>query len=536
MVRRTISLLLTASLLVSGISSANAAATLSLNIRKTPTLGEPKVTLYGLLKPAKSNVQVRIEVYLNGKWGKTSIGAKTKLGGAWKIEVVSTILEGKANYRAVATFSGQKIYSNSKSLIIDTESQISIPDPALLISLSGPGARVHGVDISKWQHPGGKLIDFNKMYNAGVRFVMIKASDGRDSSDVDARKWLSIDMDAAQAAGMFTGFYHYAYLPNSTDPATIITEAQTQAQKAIWRLASIGGYTERTLPYALDLENNCIQFIGKSCKKYASKKLVTLFATTWLSSMKEKTGRSPFLYSYSQFLENAMVRDPELRTYPLWHAHYGINPADPLGQPGQKLSGCFVHSWTTSSCTSEWVVWQYSSCGIGNKYGVPSGRLDLNVYRGDVQSFIQLTKGIWIPQVADMMPINEPTSIKLLSTNFNTSDKPAVFQVEVLRPTGLPVVTGTVKLVLPDKTILLEQAVNRSKNGNFTLTVKGIPVGNWDSYIEFKDQSGTHATIQIPVQIFMAEGIKPTPSIKPTPKPGTSTKSPVDSCKGQIIN
>lgn len=536
MVRKFLSSLLTGALLISGISYANAANTLSLNIRKTPTLGEPKVTLYGVLKPAKSNVQVRIEVNLNGKWGKTSIGAKTKIGGSWKIEVVSTILAGKANYRAVATLGGRSIYSNTKPLTIDTDSQISIPDPTLLISLSGPGARIHGVDISKWQHPGGKLIDFTKMYKAGVRFVMIKASDGRDSSDLDARKWLSIDMDSAQAAGLYTGFYHYAYLPNSTDPATIITEAQTQAQKAIWRLASIGGYTERTLPYALDLENNCIQYVGSSCKKYAPKKLITLFATTWLNTVKEKTGRSPFLYSYSQFLENAMVRNSELRNYPLWHAHYGINPADPLGQPGQKLSGCFVHSWTTSSCTSEWVVWQYSSCGIGSKYGVPSGRLDLNVYRGDVQSFIQLTKGIWVPQVADMMPVNEPTSIRLLASTFTTSDKPATFQVEILRPSGLPVVTGTIKLILPDKKIPLDQSAIRSKNGNFTLTVKGIPVGTWDSYIEFKDQSGTHATIQIPVQIFMAEGIKPTPSIKPSPKPGTSTKGPVDACKGQIIN
>ena len=523
-------------LAVTGLSPATAASSLSLNIKKTPTLGEPKVTLYGQLKPAKSNVSVKIEAKLNGKWGKTSLAAKTKLGGSWKLEVVSTVLSGSATYRAIAAPYGRSLYSNTRSLVIDTDSQISQADPSLLITLGGPGARVHGVDISKWQHPGGKLIDFSKMYAAGVRFVMIKASDGRDSSDVDARKWLSVDMDAAQAAGLYTGFYHYAYLPNSTDPATVITEAQTQAQKAIWRLASIGGYTERTLPYALDLENNCIQFQGTVCKKYASKKIVTLFATTWLNVVKERTGRSPFLYSYSQFLENAMNRTPELREYPLWLAHYGINPADPLGQPGQKLSGCFVHSWTTSSCSSEWVVWQYSSCGIGKKYGVPSGRLDLNVYRGDVNSFINLTKGIWVPQVTDMMPVNEPTAMRLLNSAFTSSDKPAIFQLEVLRPSNSPVVTGTVKLVLPDKKILLDQVAARAKNGNFKLTVNGIPVGVWDAYLQFLDQSGTHATAQLPIQITMVEGAKPTPSIKPTPKPGTSTKRPVDACKGQIIN
>jgi GH25 family lysozyme M1 (1,4-beta-N-acetylmuramidase) len=365
---------------------------------------------------------------------------------------------------------------------------------------------------------------------------MIKASDGKDKSDIDARKWLSIDMDGAQAAGLYTGFYHYAYLPNSTDEATVILEAQTQAQKAIWRLASVGGYNDRSLPYALDIENNCVQTSGSKCIKYTSKKLVTLFATTWLNAVKSATGRTPMIYSYSQFLENAMVRTPELRNYPLWQAHYGINPADPLGQPGQKLSGCYVHSWTTSSCSSDWVVWQYTSCGIGKKYGVPSGRVDLNVYRGDINSFIELTKGIWIPQVTDMMPINEPTSIGLINATYSTSDKPAIFQITANRPTGLPVVTGTVKLILPDRTILLDQSAIRAKNGSFTLTVKGIPVGTWDAILQFIDQSGTHAKAEIPIQIVMGEGVKPTPTVSPSPKPGTSTKVPADACKGQIIN
>ena len=231
-----------------------------------------------------------------------------------------------------------------------------------------------------------------------------------------------------------------------------------------------------------------------------------------------------------------MARSSELKNYPLWQAHYGINPADPLGLPGQKLSGCYVHSWTNSSCVSEWVVWQYTSCGIGNKYGVPSGRVDLNVYRGDVNSFVELTKGVWVPQISDMMPTNEATSMQLLNASYSTSDKPAIFQLNVLRPSGLPVVTGTVKVELPNKNILLDQNAVRSKNGSFTLTVKGIPVGTWDASLQFIDQSGTHAQAIIPFQIVMGEGVKPTPTVSPSPKPGTSTKVPADACKGQIIN
>lgn len=523
-------------LIFSNLASASASSTISLYIKRTPTIGESKVSLYGQIKPARSNLQVRIEANINGTWQKTSLGAKSKLGGSWRLEVISTALAGSAKYRAVTTLAGKTLRSPIRELVIDPSATLSPSEPNQLIPLTGPGGRIHGVDVSKWQHPGGKLIDFAKMYEAGVRFVMIKASDGKDSSDIDARKWLAIDMDAAQAAGLYTGFYHYAYLPNSTDEATVITEAQTQAQKAIWRLASVGGYSERTLPYALDLENNCIQWSGRSCTKYASKKLVTLFATTWLKMVKEKTGRTPMLYSYSQFLENAMVRNQELRNYPLWLAHYGINPADPLGQPGQKISGCYVHSWTSANCSSEWVVWQYSSCGIGKKYGVPSGRVDLNVFRGNIETFVNLTKGTWIPEITDMMPFKEPTSMQLLSINYSTDDKPATFELNVTRPSGLPVVTGTAKLILPDSKILLEQSAVRSKNGAFKLTVKGIPVGTWDAILRFIDQSDTHAISEVPVQINMLQGEKPAPTVKPSPKPGTSNKVPADSCRGQIIN
>ena len=119
-----------------------------------------------------------------------------------------------------------------------------------------------------------------------------------------------------------------------------------------------------------------------------------------------------------------MIRNSELKNYPLWIAHYSINPADPLAQPGTKVAGCFVHSWTTSKCESDWLVWQYTSCGIGKKYGVPSARLDLNVFRGTPESFIALTRGTWTPQPTDQMPVNEPTTFTLKNLVATDSDKP----------------------------------------------------------------------------------------------------------------
>ena len=82
MVRKFLTLVLSLSLITIGIPASYAASVLTLNIKKTPTLGEPKVTLYGQIKPASSNTMVKIEVKLNGKWGKTSLATKTKLGGS----------------------------------------------------------------------------------------------------------------------------------------------------------------------------------------------------------------------------------------------------------------------------------------------------------------------------------------------------------------------------------------------------------------------------------------------------------------------
>ena len=132
------------------------------------------------------------------------------------------------------------------------------------------------------------------MYNAGIRFVLIKGSDTIDSSDALAVKFLKQDWDAAQAVGMYTGFYHYATLPDTTDKNVVIADAKAQAQKVIWRLAGLGGYTDKNIPVALDLENNCVRGTLAACKKYMSRKLITLWAVTFLDEVSAKTVRKPF--------------------------------------------------------------------------------------------------------------------------------------------------------------------------------------------------------------------------------------------------
>jgi GH25 family lysozyme M1 (1,4-beta-N-acetylmuramidase) len=521
------------------VSTNAATSKLSLTVLQTPGGDEPVVTLYGNLKPAKSAVKVEIQIQLNGKWQDTRFSTRTARVGTWKVVAVATALNAQVKYRAKVIVGSKSIYSNIREITVRSLPEISSASSTVMIDQLGPGGRIHGSDVSRWQHPNGAPIDFVKKYSAGMRFVMIKASDSRDEADALALKYVIMDRLAAQAAGMYTGFYHYAVLPDVKTDAEVITDAQTQAQKVIWRLEALGGYNERDLPYALDLENNCVRLSGKTCARYLPKAQITLWAKTFLKVLREKTDRMPILYSYPAFLEGAMVRDDELRQYPLWLAQYGIDPADPLGQPGLKEGGCYVHSWTAANCSSQWIIWQYSSCGIAPKYGVPGSRLDLNVFRGEPSAFLDLVKGSWFPEVVDQMPKNETSTLVFKNVKFTTSDKPVTLEVDVTRPDGKPVVTGTVRFYTnSDNPIEPKpvQTVVRSTSGSWKLTIKGIPAGTWNGRIGFKDATGTHAESRSPITLSILPGDPnlPTPTPKPTAAP---TKKPTtDGCRNQIKN
>jgi len=405
------------------------------------------------------------------------------------------------------------------------------------IAQAGPGTRIAGIDISHWQHPGDAPIDFKQMYSAGVRFVMIKGADAQTAADSMALKFLVPDRQAAQKALLYTGFYYYAYLPDSTDPAFIVKDAQAQAQKVVWRIGQIGGYNRRDLPVALDLENNC-QRVGAhgNCLKYMARSNVTLWAKTWLQSVADKTGRKPIFYSYPQFLESAMAGDPVLRQYPLWMARYSLDPALTTSQPNAKGVGCFAHPWSNANCTAQWQFWQYTSCGIAGKYGVPGTRVDLNVFAGSSAKFLALIRGTWTPEPADALPQNEATTMQLLSQSSNSTNEPFVATVDVLRPDGTPVVTGTVRFKsLDDSLSIGTQTSVRAATGRWTVTVSGLVAGNYLGILEYTDPSGTHAANTFPVQFQVTQGPPPpTPTASPSP---SKTKAPaVDSCAGQIRN
>ena len=515
-----------------------AASSLTLSLRQTPSVTDSVVTFYGTIKPARSGLSVKIQGNTSGAWKTTRFMTKTTKAGTWKIVAVATSFDIPVKYRAQVNVSGKITNSPIRTITMKKLPQISSTDPSLVVESFGPGGRIHGADVSRWQHPNDKPIDFSVAYASGLRFVMIKASDTRDEADALALKYLIMDHAAAQAAGLYTGFYHYAILPDVSDSAGIIRDATAQAQKVLWRLAAIGGYTERDLSYALDLENKCVRVSSSgACQKYASRAAVTLWAETFLGLLKEKTGRTPILYSYSNFLESSMNKSAKLAQYPLWLAQYAIDPFNPINQPGIKAGGCFVHSWTSANCDSQWTIWQYTSCGIAPKYGVPGTRLDLNIFRGSASDFLNLSKGSWAPALVDLMPNNEPTQMVINAQSASTTNKLVTFKTTVTRPDSTPVVTGAVKLVFDAATVPKTkpvQTVLRATSGEWTLAIKGVPAGTYSGTVVYTDVSQTHAQSSQAVTFTVVQGPTPSPTPEPTKKP---TKKPsVDGCANQIKN
>ena len=427
----------------------------------------------------------------------------------------------------------------------------------LRITTAGPGNKIEGMDISLYQHPGGAAINFKAMYQAGIRFVIIKGGDTFDQYDAQAVKYLSADRAAAQRASLYTSFYYYASLPDSSSPTVVIADAKAQAQKVIWRIASLGGYNRRDLPVALDLENNCVRLNRNgSCAKVANPNLVTLWAQTWLTTLSHTTGKKPFLYSYPQFLENSMVRSTDLRQYPLWIARYGTNPTLTSTQLNAKSVGCYAHSWSNADCSTQWQIWQYTSCGIPGKYGVPGDRVDLNVFNGSTTDFMSLVRGTWQPTPAQMLPFDEPTTLAITSQSSATSRDPVVVSATVTRPDGSPVVAGTVSFTSTSSMLPSgSQSVSRSTSGSWTLQISGLSAGHYIGTIDFHDATSTEAPAQAPIEFDVLPATSPAtpaptpsatpsstsatsnPTTTPTPKPSPTAKKPTaDSCAGQVRN
>ena len=556
---------LVALLLGTGAITASAAAdTTDLTIRasRVEVLPAKAFSLFGSLSPKQVGITVSRQVQRKGTWHITG-SAITNRKGDWKMVVKATAKPELLKLRVVARIKGKLVASDvvriavvkrlkpkpsptptptptpaptptdtatastDTSTAVDTGTVVETPT---VVAALGAGKRILGADISRYQHassllfPGGAPIDFQQMYRAGARFVIIKASDGRDTGHTNAAKWYAQDRLEAQRAGLYTGFYHYAYFPASNDPVVIQADATAQADKAVWRLAAVGGYTKFDLPFALDLEEWCVSSNADgSCAKSATQANASLWTKTWLARVAARTGRNPIVYGSPSFIAKFLTRDPVFRGYPLWLAHYGPNPKVAANFPSMKSDGtCYINSWTLSPCIPQWSFWQYTSSGKAENFGIAGGNLDLNLFSGTSMEFLSLTQGDWLPATADFLPFNETTTATISDLHFGLLGKPLTLTVDVNRIVGGPVVSGTVSFTLlantfgiaptPAQINAIRQSVKRTATGTWFVSVSGLPAGTWIGQISFRDASGVHAASVAPIVFSL---IDPNPPVIP---------------------
>ncbi len=404
---KKIAVTLAIAIAVSLLSTPAQAASKAVSMQRIPSsvIAGKKIAISGKTSGILKGHNVRIQIKKGEKWKTVKTVRSSKKTGKWSTSFAAPKSNVALSIRAV---SGSKI----------TKSQTTVVIAPLNIVAAGPGGRILGVDLSRWQSSDQPL-DFNRMAAAGVGFAFIKGSDGLLTEDALAIPHVTTWAPAAKAAGILVGYYHFARIPVTADLAVIVADAQMQAAQASTRLADLGGYDTRTLPYVLDME-------GVSTK--ISDEAVTLWTITWLDAMQAATGRAPIMYSYRNFLATRYLLDPvtvdKFRNYHLWLAQPG-NPADPAVQVGQGLNGrpCYESAWKQSDCTYVWTFWQYTNSGDRELYGIPwspsagecpvdvtlcfpgngTGRnhLDMNVFNGTAADLTALVNGLWVRSTAE---------------------------------------------------------------------------------------------------------------------------------------
>lgn len=206
-----------------------------------------------------------------------------------------------------------------------------------------------GIDVAAHQHPGGTPIDWSKVRSDGQSFAFVKATEGGD--------WVNPhyvqDIQAANAAGLKTGAYHYAR------PAG---DAKTQAANFA---AQIALAPNQTLPPALDIEVT----EGKSAAQLEQ------WIEDFTSELKRLTGRTPMIYTYKYFWMGQMNNSQKFSDMPLWLAAYQDQAPEAVG------------GWNELS------FWQRS--GSGKVAGI-STDVDMNLFNGSKQQLQTFSDGNYV--------------------------------------------------------------------------------------------------------------------------------------------
>lgn len=199
---------------------------------------------------------------------------------------------------------------------------------------------VHGIDLSKWNDSD---IDWRAAKKAGIAFVFVKATEGKDRIDpAFARHWRS-----AAAAGIPHAAYHFYYF------------CSTPEEQADWFIANVPKEANM-LPPVLDMEWNPA---SPTCRLRPPPATVRALMQRFLDRVEAHYGKRPIIYTSVDFHRDNLVGAFE--DYHFWLRSVAAHPGEIY--PGRR-----------------WAFWQYTSTGM-----VPGikGETDINVFSGNRQSW-----------------------------------------------------------------------------------------------------------------------------------------------------
>lgn len=220
--------------------------------------------------------------------------------------------------------------------------------------------RLFGIDVS---HHNG-IIDWNKVKNAGVNFVFIKASEGLTLGDDQ----YATNIARARALGIPAGAYHF-FIPTSS-----------VSQQVTNFCNQVGSLKSGDLPPVLDAEvpSRWITAPDEAAHMQAAWLTMTVDQRVakiveWMDGVEKQLGVTPILYASSSFVRDILGGSPKLKKYLLWVAHYKV--AAP----------------TVPAPYSDWTFWQDSE--TGTVAGI-TGNVDTDWFNGSAAQLNALKKTV----------------------------------------------------------------------------------------------------------------------------------------------
>lgn len=256
---------------------------------------------------------------------------------------------------------------------------------------------VLGTSTSHWT---GK-IDFEKMYKAGARFWIAKATDAYKVSGVQFEDSLfDQHSQAAFSHGkLLKGCYHW--LQASVDP-TVAADFYLERYRRY----------KFDYPPILDFEEKSV-IESKMFSDYAWR------GQMWCKRVEEVTGRKPIIYTAEWFLYYFKFEHISwMSAYPLYIANYSW-----WANTKAKAPVLFPKLSWDNKIWSDWSHWQYSADGNGRgkEFGQDALDVELTYFQGDYSQLLDYLKVKPEPE-----PEPEPLTLESLDKRL-TSVELAVF-------------------------------------------------------------------------------------------------------------